>query len=140
MLLNNLATRTFASLIVAMVLGVGCTADTSYLSTRTVEEAASRLDRGDGQFVDANSSATRAKYGAIDGAILLSSYRDYALAELPSDQSRAVVFYCYSPRCGAAADAARRAVAAGFDRVFVMPAGISGWRDAQQAIVAVVSE
>lgn len=141
MLRNNRATLIFAASIGALALSLGCTADTSGLATLSIDEAVSRLERGDGLlFVDANSDDTRAKYGTIEGAVLLSSYRDYALAELPEDGNHPIVFYCHSPRCGAAADAARRALAAGYEAVFVMPAGITGWRDANRSVVAVVSQ
>ena len=41
--------------------------------------------------------------------------------------------------CGAAADAARKAVTAGFQNVSVMPAGIKGWSEAKQPVDAKVS-
>ena len=56
-------------------------------------------------------------------------------SELPSDKGRSLVFYCHSPFCSAAADAARRALAAGHAYVFVMPAGIKGWVEAGLPVV-----
>ena len=110
-------------------IALGCRADTSGLDTLSVAELNAKLVAGaDVVVCDANSSETRAKLGVIAGARQLSSYRDYDVAsELPSDRSRALVFYCHSAFCSAAADAARRAVAAGYREVFVMPEGIKGW-------------
>ena len=63
---------------------------------------------------DANTAETRVRYGVIPGAILLSHYRDYDVSsELPANRAAKLVFYCHSPMCGAAGDAARAAVAAG---------------------------
>ncbi len=84
--------------------------------------------------VDANGEDTRARLGVIPGAKLLSSYRDYALDELPADRSRALVFYCYSAMCTAARDAALRAHEAGYRRVAIMSEGIRGWVDAGRAV------
>lgn len=106
----------------------GCAPDTRGLQTLGVEPFAALREAGvDLTVVDANSADTREKYGVIPGAILLTSYRDYDRAELPADRSRRIVFYCHSPMCGAAADAARRAVAWGWQDVWVMTDGIRGW-------------
>ena len=93
------------ALVGALLLG--CKADTTGLVTLTVPELVSLLD-ADGRVVlcDANSPKTRARYGVIPGALLLSNYRDYEpSAELPADKANRLVFYCHSEMCGAAADA-----------------------------------
>jgi rhodanese-related sulfurtransferase len=80
---------------------------------------------------DANTEETRSRDGVIPGAVLLSNYRDYdAAAELPTEQGKQVVFYCHSAMCGAAVEAARKAVAEGWRNVWVMPDGIRGWTEA----------
>ncbi|UCE85696.1 MAG: hypothetical protein JSU66_15415 [Deltaproteobacteria bacterium] len=67
---------------------------------------------------DANTDTTRSRYGIISGARRLSRDRDYDPgAELPADESHALLFYGHSEMCGAAASAARKAVAAGYERV-----------------------
>ena len=43
---------------------------------------------------DANGASTRAQYGAIPGATLLSSDDHYDLAILPQDKKSKLVFYC----------------------------------------------
>jgi rhodanese-related sulfurtransferase len=120
----------------ALVIWGGCRADTSGLSTLNVDELAA-LHASDAAFVvcDANSEETREKNGVIPGAVLLTNYRDYETAtELPADRAQQLVFYCHSPMCGAAADAARKAVAAGWQNVWVMPDGIRGWTEAGLAV------
>ena len=107
-------------------------------SARTLElSQLTALLSGDDPIVlcDANTQETREKYGVIPGATLLSHYRDYEVSlELPADRGRKLVFYCHSPRCGAAADAARVAVAAGFTNVALYPEGIVGWADGNQPV------
>ena len=124
---------TTAILIAATAaLMLGCKADTSGLVTLTVPELTARLGRSLAPILcDANSDETRKRFGVIPGATLLTNYRDYDPAdELPADPSHPLVFYCHSARCGAAVDAARKAVAAGFSNVSVLPDGITGWADA----------
>jgi rhodanese-related sulfurtransferase len=77
---------------------------------------------------DANTDEIRAKDGMVAGAKKLSSYKKYALSELPQDKSTMVVFYCYNEQCTASHDAADRASAAGYKNVRVMSDGIAGWK------------
>jgi len=122
----------------ALAAFAGCRPDLTGLEVVGVDELASwRTSRGDLTICDANNDDTRARFGVIPGALLLSSYRDYdAAAELPVDKERTLVFYCPSEMCGAAADAARKALAAGHRDVRVMSAGIAGWRDAGRPVDA----
>lgn len=83
--------------------------------------------------VDANNPETREKYGVVPGAVLLTDHRSYALTELPSDKSSALVFYCGGTQCRASDAAATRAAAAGYASVSVMRDGIRGWVAAGQA-------
>jgi|SRR5580692_11911962 rhodanese-related sulfurtransferase len=47
------------------------------------------------QVFDANHPSTRAQFGVIQGAHLLSSYDNYDVAkELPADKNTKIVFYC----------------------------------------------
>lgn len=77
------------------------------------------------QPVDANGDDTRKKMGVIPGAILLTS--EDSVAELPSDKSKPLVFYCANTHCGASHHAAEGAIAAGYKDVKVLPEGIAGW-------------
>lgn len=77
------------------------------------------------QPVDANGDETRKKMGVIPGAILLTSSE--SLAELPTDKSKPLVFYCANTHCDASHQAAETAIAAGYKDVKVLPEGIAGW-------------
>ena len=115
--------------ILAVTLLAGCKADVSGLDTLTVAEAAALFEsNAPVSFCDANNDDTRSELGVVSGAILLSSFNEYdAASELPSDGAQRLVFYCHSEMCGAAATAARKAIAAGRTQVAVMPEGIKGW-------------
>ena len=128
----NRPQRALLSLVAAALLSAGCRADLSGLQTLDVAElAAWQASRSDFALCDANAADTRERMGVIPGAILLTNYRDYdASAELPAEADHTLVFYCHSERCGAAADAARKAIAAGHRDVWVMAPGIKGWADA----------
>ena len=128
-------------LLLFAAVHAGCRADTTGLSTLTVEELSKLRDSGADLVVcDANNTKTRGEEGVIPGAVLLTSYRDFdATLELPADPSKQVVFYCHSAMCGAAADAARKAVALGWHNVWVMPDGIRGWTEAGLPVVRPVT-
>lgn len=77
---------------------------------------------------DVNSRASWA--GAhIPGARHLDP-ETYLESDLPADRDHALVFYCSSPLCRKAPNAARRARKMGYREVQVLSAGIKGWLDA----------
>lgn len=80
--------------------------------------------------LDANNSEARKDAGVVPGAILLSSYNQYAMNELPKDKNTTLVFYCYNSYCQASHAAAMRAIGAGYKDARVMKAGIVGWNEA----------
>ena len=80
--------------------------------------------------LDANNDSARGFAGVVPGAILLSSYSEYALTELPKDKNTTLVFYCYNSYCQASDAAAQRAIFAGYKDARVMKAGIVGWNKA----------
>lgn len=82
--------------------------------------------------VDANNEQARAEAGIVPGAIKLSSYNQYNLAELPTDKNTTLVFYCYNSFCQASHMAATRALQAGYTDVRVMKSGIVGWNAANK--------
>ena len=77
--------------------------------------------------VDANNDDARADAGVLPNAILLTSYNQYALTELPKDKNTTLIFYCYNSYCQASHAAAHRAISAGYKDARVMKAGIVGW-------------
>ncbi len=80
--------------------------------------------------VDANSESTRKKNGTLPDAVILTSSSKYDLAQLPSDKSQDLIFYCSSTSCSASDSAAERAAANGYENVHIMREGIKGWKDA----------
>lgn len=103
--------------------------DESFLDkvpTIGVAEAATLLAAGAGMPIDANSPRVRTRIGFVPGAVLLSDYETYNLAELPPDKAKTLVFYCSNKYCTASHEAAYKAMNAGYS-VKVMEAGIAGW-------------
>ena len=106
----------------------------------SVTEVASLRKANKVQIVDANSSATRGKYGVIPGAVMLTSATQFDPAkELPANKDVKLVFYCANAMCRASTIAAERAAMAGYTDVSVMPAGIVGWKEAGQATASSLS-
>jgi rhodanese-related sulfurtransferase len=103
----------------------------------SVADVATALREKRATVVDANGLETRQKYGVVPGAVLLSDHRNYALTELPSDKSQALVFYCGGTQCRASDAAASRALSAGYASVSVMREGITGWVAAGNPVVGV---
>jgi rhodanese-related sulfurtransferase len=101
----------------------------------TVDELDRMLAAGDGQAVDANGEPTRRKLGVIPGAVLLADMD--SLDNLPADRTRRLVFYCANTSCGASHHAAAKALAAGYTRVQVLPAGIAGWVKAGKSTTSI---
>ena len=79
--------------------------------------------------LDANNSEARKDAGVVPGAILLTSYNQYSLSELPKDKNTTLVFYCYNSYCQASHVAAGHAIGAGYKDVRVMKEGIEGWNE-----------
>jgi rhodanese-related sulfurtransferase len=85
--------------------------------------------------LDANGSETRAKFGVIPNAKLLTSAVNYDVAkELPAAKDSKLVFYCANTMCSASHQAAEKAASAGYTDVSVLPDGIKGWKDAGQPV------
>ena len=95
----------------------------------SVEDADKALQSG-AVAVDANSARTRKKNGTLPEAVILTSSSKYDLAQLPTDKSKDLVFYCSNTWCTASDAAAKRASANGYEHVHIMREGIKGWKDA----------
>lgn len=94
-----------------------------------VEDADKALESG-AVAVDANSDSTRKKNGTLPNAVILTSSYKYDLAQLPTDKSKDLIFYCSSTSCTASDSAAERASAHGYEHVHIMREGIKGWKEA----------
>lgn len=109
--------------------------DEGFKLIRVADLAAAMKSEHPPKVFDANNKDTRAKYGVIPGAVLLSNFKKYnAKKVLPTDKDTALVFYCANTMCMASHEAAKRAVKAGYINVSVMADGIMGWKDAGQPI------
>jgi len=95
----------------------------------SVEDADKALQSG-AVALDANSNRTRKKNGTLPSAVILTSSSKYDLAQLPTDKSKDLVFYCSNTWCTASDAAAERASANGYEHVHIMREGIKGWKDA----------
>jgi rhodanese-related sulfurtransferase len=101
----------------------------------TPDQVEQLMNAGSALTFDANGADTRAEYGVVPGAALLTSYKAYDVGkELPTDKAKQIVFYCANTYCSAAPTAAQRAKEAGFTNVAVMPEGIQGWVKAGKAV------
>lgn len=99
----------------------------------TVDQLASWIEAGEAVPVDANNEETRAEFGVIPDARLLTSSSQYDPAqELPGDHAARLVFYCGNEQCSASDGAAARAIEAGYENVHILRAGIAGWKNAGQ--------
>jgi rhodanese-related sulfurtransferase len=75
---------------------------------------------------DVNSDEIRKKDGYIKGATLTTIKK--TPVALPQDKNSKVVFYCYNEQCMASHKAAKAAMKAGYNAVFVLSDGITGWK------------
>jgi rhodanese-related sulfurtransferase len=78
-----------------LVLIVGCKKDAAPREV-SVAEAAVQFNAGAATPVDANTPEYREGAGWVPGAVLLTDFAEYPLAELPQDKNRPLVFYCTS--------------------------------------------
>jgi rhodanese-related sulfurtransferase len=95
------------------------------LEALTPDEVWALLREPDVHLYDCNLKEDWAK-GHIPGAVNVG-IDDYDVARLPSDRAARLIFYCSAPYCLACHMGARRALAFGYDRVFIMPEGRRGW-------------
>jgi rhodanese-related sulfurtransferase len=123
--------RTTMAVLISTLALAGCggeEAAAAPIPELSVAQVATMLEAGDAVAVDANGAETRQERGIVPGARLLTSSASYdPAAELPSDHSTTLVFYCGGTRCTASDTAAERAREAGYANVNVMRAGIAGW-------------
>ncbi len=83
--------------------------------------------------IDVNGSDSW-KAGHVPSAIDFQSSKAELAKALPADKGALVVAYCGGPSCGAYAAAAKAAKELGYTNVKHMSAGISGWKDAGEAM------
>jgi rhodanese-related sulfurtransferase len=132
----------------AAILAAGCTkaeppapapapvpvVKTAAIPLVTVDEADASIAKHEATPVDANGDSTRKHMGVLPGAVLLTDSDGYDISELPADKSKSLVFYCGNDACSASHHAAKKAIAAGYEHVRVMPGGIAGWVSAGKQV------
>jgi hypothetical protein len=77
-----------------VLLLLACTKNHAGVSEATVDQVAQWLKEGSATVFDANNDSFRQSNGTVEGAVLLSSYKDYDLKVLGEDKARQIVFYC----------------------------------------------
>jgi rhodanese-related sulfurtransferase len=136
------------TLLLAAILAAGCTkADptpapapapapvkSSTIPLVTVDEVDASIAKHEATPVDANGDSTRKHMGVLPGAVLLTDSDGYDISELPADKTKSLVFYCGNDACSASHHAAKKALAAGYEHVRVMPSGIAGWVSAGKQV------
>ena len=136
-LMAMLTTTAVAVVVLAfpasVVLACGGGEQTASIQKVDVQQVVELQKKAVVTVVDANSPKTRTEQGVIPGALLLTSATSYEPGkELPVVKDAQLVFYCANEKCRASTIAAERAVHAGYTNVAVLPAGIAGWKAAQQ--------
>ena len=102
----------------------------SDLHMLTVPQGKQLADAKTAKFIDANDPGYRETNGVIPGAVLLTSFSEYDVKELPKSKDAQLVFYCANEMCTASHMAARRAMLNGYTKVAVLDSGLSGWKKA----------
>lgn len=107
-------------------------AEDNKLAKLTVDEVEKRLEKNDGKFyVFDNNSDTVYAEGHVPGAKHLP-ISDIKESDLPKDKDATLVFYCGNEQCTACHTAANAAIGFGYKNVYIMPAGIKGWKEAKK--------
>ncbi|MCX7007073.1 MAG: rhodanese-like domain-containing protein [Kiritimatiellaeota bacterium] len=99
----------------------------------TVPELKAAIAAKSVTLLDANGTKSW-QDGHIPGAINFATSKDNLAELLPSDKGALIVAYCGGPKCMAFKDAAAAAVKLGYTNVKHLPAGISGWKHAGEAV------
>jgi rhodanese-related sulfurtransferase len=86
--------RTVKRLAPAVLLLLACAKNHAGVNEATVEQVSTWMKQGTATVFDANNDAFRQNNGAVQGAVLLPSYKDYDVKLLGDDKDRQLVFYC----------------------------------------------
>lgn len=105
------------------------TAAADEIRTLTPAQVHAQMSKKQIQVFDANTPDVFAKHH-VPGATHVE-YDQVKAADLPTDKSAPIVFYCMNEQCGASPVAAKTAAKLGWKNVYLMPAGIEGWMAAR---------
>jgi rhodanese-related sulfurtransferase len=84
-------------------------------------------------FVFDNNAKETYTSGHVPGAKWISP-KEIKAEDLPSNKEATLVFYCANEQCGACHDGATAAIKLGYKNVYIMPAGIAGWKKAGKQV------
>jgi rhodanese-related sulfurtransferase len=134
-------TAALAALALATVAAPACVHSAPAASQTSEKEAFGRLSvdevqklvDSNGALVVDNNSPERFQKGHVPGAIN-ARYDAVTEEKLGADKDRTLIFYCANERCHACHKAANAAIALGYKKVFIMPAGIMGWEAAGKPV------
>ena len=73
---------------------LACAKNHAGVNEASVDQVAQWMKEGKATVFDANNDSFRASNGTVEGAVLLTSYKDYDLEVLGEDKDRQLVFYC----------------------------------------------
>lgn len=99
----------------------------------SVEELKAAIDSGKVTIIDANG-LDKYKAGHIPGALSFHEVKEEMAGSLPEDKGALIVTYCGGPTWSAWKKAAVAAKKLGYTNVKSMTAGVSGWKDAGNAL------
>lgn len=105
------------------------------LREMTVQSLAAAIAANEPVNIYDNNRRERYEQGHIPGARWVTQDQINAQV-LPQDRNARLVFYCANERCQACHGAARAAISLGYQNVYILPAGITGWTSSGQRVVA----
>jgi len=104
------------------------------MSIEDVEAKLKEANEGKAAFyVFDNNAKNVYDTGHVPGAKWVD-YEHISATDLPADKEATLVFYCANEHCTACHEGAGSALKLGFKKVFIMPAGIAGWKKAGKRV------
>lgn len=103
--------------------------------TLSIDEVSQKIGQKNVYIFDNNSQESY-RGGHVPSAHWLD-YKSVSAKDLPSDKAATLIFYCGGEKCMAAPGCATNVQKMGYQHVYVMPAGISGWKKAGKAVETV---
>lgn len=103
------------------------------LATLSLEEVDALREQPGAYLFDANPREMY-EHGHLPGAAWVP-FNAVTADVLPADRGATLVFYCANELCTASHTAAKSALALGYARTFVMPAGFIGWKKSGRPVV-----
>jgi rhodanese-related sulfurtransferase len=133
---EHFMTRMLIAVALALLAGpaglAGCRQEPAAPRPLQIAEVEARMGKPGVHLYDANLRSIFDRYH-LPGARWVS-FDHVTEKDLPSDRQATLIFYCANPACSASDESAQQAMALGYRQVFVMPAGIYGWKRAGKPV------